>query len=531
MEKLALVLAVLVGLSFSQYYDVNFPAVSGNQGVIVSSRMSCDPGGDRVNLGLPPSFDKATVDSIINAYYLASEAANSSCESSVQFGSEEQSIEGPSGGLQFHLFYYQMLIGMEYRTDVMATGQVDEEGNVMPVGGEEEKAEIAKEKGYRYFITKPASVYDYYILMRMNSSDFRVILVNNASDAREFIRKDKSPEFNISYLIATPKEINESSPYDSEWLGKYYGWMHDEYKQEIAKLDNGVLKDEYQKAYDKGLALEGKGYHYSSANYMFVNLASIEALNMMKEGKMADRAEVDECISGFRNFVPSYGTYEIYSGAASRIERANEFEPSGEANISSVYFSNSYVLTESLLWCKLAKELAKDSEKGNDVDTSVLRNLLQGYLYNFSNKGDDVDRARRLFIKDEYLGSYYELSYYISSQDKNATMKESYDTKWGNAFAAHAYYINTTNGSNPQASIALANYLDAMHSLVIRNGSESRGAPQSDANAESSGLSQESQYGLIILLIIVVLALMFIIYRVIKQKNRGKEYGSRKKND
>ncbi|MCX6774444.1 MAG: hypothetical protein NTY68_05640, partial [Candidatus Micrarchaeota archaeon] len=193
MKKLVLVVVLLLGLSFSQYYTVSFPAVSGDQGVIIDSRMSCDKTGDRTNLALPPSFDQATVESIINAYSLARNVTNSTCESSVQFDSSEESIQGPSGGLQFHLFYYQMLIGMEYRTNVIATGQIDQDGNVIPVGGEEEKAKIAKERGYKYFITKPASIYDYDILMKMNSSDFRVIMVNNASDAREFIRKDKIP--------------------------------------------------------------------------------------------------------------------------------------------------------------------------------------------------------------------------------------------------------------------------------------------------------------------------------------------------
>jgi hypothetical protein len=420
-----------------------------------------------------------------------------------------------------------MLIGMEYRTNVIATGQIDKDGNVMPVGGEEEKAKIAKERGYRYFLTKPASIYDYDILMRMNSSDFRVIMVNDASDAREFIRKDKIPEFNISYLISTPSEINETSPYDSSWLGKYYAWMNDEYVQEVEKLDNHVLKEEYQKAYGKAVAIEEKGYYYSSANYLFVNLAAIEALNKMKDGKVASRSEVDQCISDFRNFAPSYDTYELYSGASSRFERANEFTLSEEANISSVYFSNMFVMQESLLWCKLAKALLSDSGKGNDIDTSVLKNLLQGYLYNFSNDGDDVDRARRLFIKDEYLGSYYELSYYLASKDEEPKLKESYGTMWGSAFAAHAYYINRTDGKNSKNSIALANYMEAMKPLVIRteNGKQ---IPQETCQSQQSF---EGQYGLIILLVIVILALMFIVYRIMKAGNRGKSYGNRRKND
>ncbi|MCX6773822.1 MAG: hypothetical protein NTY68_02375, partial [Candidatus Micrarchaeota archaeon] len=141
--------------------------------------------------------------------------------------------------------------------------------------------------------------------------------------------------------------------------------------------------------------------------------------------------------------------------------------------------------------------------------------------------GDDVDRARRLFIKDEFLGSYYELSYYLSSKDEEPKLKDSYETMWGNAFAAHAYYINRTDGKNAKNSIALANYMEAMNPLVIRNGT-AKPILQNNDQGQGQQSSAESQYGLIILLMIVILALMYIIYRVMKV-NRGKSYGSRQK--
>jgi|GEM_PF-4356891 len=533
--KKTLMLAFLAAMALSAAYEVHFPAISGSNGTIVSANISCVPGsGDGVSLMLPPSFDKDTVDSMISAYGQASERTGKSCLSAVVFNPEEGDIEGPSGGLEFHLFYYAALSGKTYPSDVIATGQIDDSGNVYPVGGEFEKALAARAKGYRHFLVRPSTIYDYYLLSTLNGTDFQVVFLSTLKDARSFLDTGKAPKFDSGYLVETPKALNEGSPYNASWLIKYDAWMKDDFMNGIndAKMPT-ELKERYLESYNISVGLEQKGYCYTAANYMFLNLASIKALNRMANGGNASRSEVDACIAQYRGFAPTYGTYELYAGAVSRFERANELKFDTTSNLSSTEFENAYELERALLWCKMAGALYNDSAKGSDTNTEVLRSVLQAKLYNISYSGEDADRARRLFIAGEYLASYYELSYFMSDDSPRPELMGNYTTKWGNAFAGQAYYLNKT-GQQSASAASLSNYMDEMGRYLVGGGAglaENAGL-DAEKNASEAQFAQETRENgfKILTVLMAIAAVMAIAYAMAAGKARGYAYGDKRKN-
>jgi hypothetical protein len=528
-----LFLALLAMMALASAYEVNFPAISDNNGTIVLSSINCEPGkGDGLELSLPPSFDKNALDSIINAYQLAKQKTGRSCQSTISFSKDEGQIEGPSGGMQFHLFYYSVLSGKAYPNDIIASGEIEEKGNVYPVGGEYEKAKAAKDNSYRYFITRPSSIYDYYMLSTLNDTGFHVVFVSTLSDARYFLDTGKDPKFDFSYLIQTPIGVNRTCIYNASWLGKYDEWMKEDFRAQMAetKMPN-ELKEAYKESFNRSLELEKKGYYYTAANYMFLNLENIRAFNRMVEKRSIDRSGVDACIAGYSGFSPNYETYELYAGAISRFERANELKFDTEDNISSTRFANAYSLEESLLWCRLAQELYNDSVKGNDVNTEVLRSALQPRLYNFSYSGDDVERARRLFIADEYLASYYELSYFISAEIPKPELKNAYNTKWGNAFAGQAYYLNMT-GQSYADSASLANYMEEMPHYLLQGGTNLSGGKNPETGdrggAQLAQEARESGFKTLTVLMAIALALA-IAYAIANIGDRCRSHGDKRK--
>ncbi len=527
MKRLLLALCAMVALASA--YEVNFPAISDNAGTIVMSNINCEPGkGDGISLMLPPSFDQNAINSMINAYTLASERAGETCRSTISFGQDEVKIEGPSGGLQFYLFYYSVLSGKSFPNDLIASGEIDENGNIYPVGGEYEKARAAKDSSYKYFLVNPATIYDYYALSKLNGSGFNVIFVNTLGDARTFIDTGNAPKFDIGYLVETPKEINETCPYNASWLAKYYAWMIDDFDAQMAetRMPDG-LKEKYAESFNKSVALSEMGYHYTAANYLFLNLENIRAFNRIAEKRPIDRAEADECIDRFNAFTPTYGTYELYAGASSRFERANELAFDTESNISSTQFENAYALEQALLWCTLAETLYNDSESGNSLNTEVLKSALQPALYNVSYYGDDVERARRLFIAGEYLASYYELSYFMSSEKMKPELKPDYTSKWGNAFAGQAYYLNRT-GQPSAGSASLANYIDDMGHYVMATGQGTLELSPESGKTEAQLAQETRESGFKILTVLIAVALVMALAYVIA-KPRSQSHGNKRK--
>jgi hypothetical protein len=534
--KKAFVLAFLAAMALSAAYEVSFLAITGNNGTVVSANISCVPGsGDGVSLALPPSFDKDTVDSMIDAYGQASERTGRSCLSTVSFSPDEGDIEGPSGGLQFYLFYYTVLSGKPYPSNFIATGQIDGNGNVYPVGGEFEKALAAKERGYGRFIARPSTIYDYYLLSTLNSTDFQIVFVSTLKDARSFLDTGRPPAFDAGYLVEMPEEINEPSPYNSSWLEKYDAWMDGDFINGVknSKMPE-ELKEKYLESYNRSMELESLGYDYTAANYLFLNLASIRALNRMANGEEISRGEVDRCIAGFREFVPSYESYELYAGAVSRFERANELEFDNESNISSTEFENAYELERALLWCTLAETLYNGSAEGNSTNMEVLKAALQPRLYNISYSGDDADRARRLFIAGEYLASYYELSYFMSEDSPKPVLRGNYTTEWGSAFAGQAYYLNRT-GQQSASAASLANYMEGMRYYLLEGSAGAAEGAGLDAEKNAAGAQfakETKENGFKILTVLIAIAAVMAIAYAMAYAERARcyAYGDKRKN-
>ncbi|GHT83132.1 Lon protease [Actinomycetota bacterium] len=95
------------------------------------------------------------------------------------------SVGGPSAGISFTLGILQKVGGIDL-TDgriIAATGTIDTEGNIGPIGGAKEKMKSAHEKGARIMLV-PSKNYDELVDI---PADLKVYKVNTLEDALEVL--------------------------------------------------------------------------------------------------------------------------------------------------------------------------------------------------------------------------------------------------------------------------------------------------------------------------------------------------------
>ena len=91
-------------------------------------------------------------------------------------------VEGPSAGLAFALEVYSALTGRKLAHDrrVAVTGAIDIDGNVLPIGGAEQKAIGAARSGAEVFLVPTANLAD---ARKGAPKSLQVIPVKSFSDA------------------------------------------------------------------------------------------------------------------------------------------------------------------------------------------------------------------------------------------------------------------------------------------------------------------------------------------------------------
>ena len=136
--------------------SLSMPAMdSTGKGILTttSARLVSDSGG--VFLDTTPFSSVETQQSAETAAKLAARKAGADLESNALLYSVHapaEIIDGPSGGVAFALLAYAEFSGKTLRSDIAATGSIEQDGSVGKVGGVAEKLEAVHEAGLKIFL-------------------------------------------------------------------------------------------------------------------------------------------------------------------------------------------------------------------------------------------------------------------------------------------------------------------------------------------------------------------------------------------
>ncbi len=142
--------------SCSALSSLSMPAMdSTGKGILTttSARLVADSSG--VFLDTTPFSSVETQQSAETAAKLAARKAGASLEGNALLYSVHapaEIIDGPSGGVAFALLAYAEFSGKTLRSDLAATGSIEQDGSVGKVGGVAEKLEAVHEAGLKIFL-------------------------------------------------------------------------------------------------------------------------------------------------------------------------------------------------------------------------------------------------------------------------------------------------------------------------------------------------------------------------------------------
>jgi len=142
-----------------------FPTVavtSDGEGVLEYGILRITPGNGKVYLGINPFVEADTQYSIETAKEYICNLLNINCSKydfTIDILSNASLIGGPSAGLAFAIAFYCLLQGKNVSDQIAATGTIDANGNIGPVGGIFEKALAAAENHKKiFFLPKGQSI-------------------------------------------------------------------------------------------------------------------------------------------------------------------------------------------------------------------------------------------------------------------------------------------------------------------------------------------------------------------------------------
>ncbi len=149
--------------------EIVFPLVavtSNEEGVLEYGILKIIHGSGKAYISINPFVEPDTQYALENAIKAACKLAKKDCSKYdfiLTIHSNATLVGGPSAGLPFALAVYYGLLNKSFPPYIAATGTIDSEGRIGPVGGVFEKALAAAKAGKRLFIIPPEQsiVYSY----------------------------------------------------------------------------------------------------------------------------------------------------------------------------------------------------------------------------------------------------------------------------------------------------------------------------------------------------------------------------------
>jgi len=153
---------------FAQNISTNitvFPTVavtSNGEGVLEYGVLKIMPGNGKVYLGINPFVEADTQYSIETAKKYVCKLLNVDCsryDFTIDIISNATLVGGPSAGLAFAIAFYCLLQGKNVSNQIAATGTININGNIGPIGGVFEKALAAAKNNKKiFFLPKGQSI-------------------------------------------------------------------------------------------------------------------------------------------------------------------------------------------------------------------------------------------------------------------------------------------------------------------------------------------------------------------------------------
>ena len=212
----------------------------------------------------PPYVSYETQESIYSAWLLSSYKRGVQ----VKF---HQNVVGPSGGLAFYMAFECMAHHRDC-SKVCATGVIERNGAVLPIGGLVEKMKAAIDGGCREIYVPEQN--PLFLLILSRSSNKSIYMVKSVRDGMVF----HEPRLNLPSIPSQP--YHPSHRYEVEWASIYHR-MRDAI---LRKAQRYGVEDEvvpYVYATDK---IADKGYYYGASNYLFQLLVDFNMADRFFDG-------------------------------------------------------------------------------------------------------------------------------------------------------------------------------------------------------------------------------------------------------
>jgi len=419
--------------------------------------------GEGLFIDLSTLFGENTEKSFINAYNLVIQRTGKTCKFTVSF--DEREIEGPSGGLNTFVGFYSSITGKKI-PNVLITGALDDKGDVLPVGGQYEKALEAKLEGFDGFVAVPGDIHEYCKLKSLDSDSFKIYFVDDIDDVLSILFDEANYSFSIEDLnpVEIPKEKN---PYNINDFTPYFDLIKEEYEKS-KKVDE--CHKEFYALFDKSVEkVLSKGYIYTGANFLFLETSSLRA---NPHGILTRINKVSACLNSIPKFNYSKEGFELQVGAVIRKYRAeytiNEVKRAFKESLTEEEKQElSKNVEQSYIWCLTAKSMINNAEKGRLINVSLYKGLAKNVLNEIERKEMDIVKkgggpfiklAVRAYIDEDYVASYF-LGLYALSYIKDNYVT-SFKTFWGRVYASQAYYYKYSDPQTYDRLMTLATLLE-----------------------------------------------------------------------
>ncbi len=374
---------------------------------------------------------------------------------------DEGSIDGPSAGVAITLMLEALTENRSLRDDLTITGGMDEEGNVLPVGGLWEKYLGAQKGGLKGILVPTADdttrvglclLYKEYNMPVYEYSDY--------GTAKSYFFGNDSLSYYLNFSVYKPENLSNLTSVSPGPIEDSVAEMIDLGERLLDRTECTVLLGNYDLLLKDARDLLSKGYVYSAGNKVFLALPVIKLSTGIPNSQSlsVDYSLLDNCLEQVNESLKNCGDPMYYSQAELRYFWAlNSFESVNltEYHSTTRYMYDELTLTRGLLWCGLARDILTHCSQGS-VNNSMFKPVVDRYLYDLDGNLDSK-KAYLAYSKGLYGASLMEIAY--SKSDVPAPI-ENATHPWTIMLLDHSSYLNSTNSSSYESVRNLALWME-----------------------------------------------------------------------
>ncbi len=475
-----MLLHLLLGMAFA-VTSMQVPAVDANgNGVLVNFTVELIPGSGRVLVATSPLIGIDTQHSERIAVEVAKKYLNRSLDDKdvlFIFQANAESIDGGSAGAAMAIALICELLNKTPSKGVTITGAIDENGNILPVGGIIAKARAAAEK-FRVFLIPKGQEVQYVYKKKVRYVKGILIeevypeTLNLTEYAKEYWNLTVVPVSNIREALRwflnmsiEPKEIrhrNFTLPVQLRELPRVRKLA--DYELERAEK---LVKSKRARAYLEIAKQIPAGYEYTRANYAFL------AIINEKREKIEDLDTITKpLLDFFRKYESSDPNWR--GEAEARLIWAIYSDANYEAKVEWALIAAKMLEMEKIGEKKLSREAArKIAEEKVKEAKQIIENAKAGGI-----DTKDAEKSLEYALRGLESGLYY--GAVMNALDAIAKVKAEMDVnmefmkntstelkdEFAEAYRRHALWLYSTGDAKNAAYLA---YRAILHENAFKN--------------------------------------------------------------